>query len=236
MSETNYKKLAGITGMKKNNLQSHRSKKRMVARIGCYIVDDSLTLEQRREWYSKIKYKDEHWITMEGSKDQFQVSNHSRIKRIYKNGNERFMMPFQRKRSGNLHVKARFLGKYKDHKVGHVVAHHFIRERREDDRLIRKNGIITDDYAGNLEYVSVYELGKRTGYLSRNKPVVQLDYETNELLNEFESMREAGRECFISHEAIRLNVNGESERCLNFKFMCADEYERTHRNNEENVV
>ncbi len=227
-TETDYEKLIGITGMNKNNLQTHRSKKRLVSRIGCYIVDGTLTLQQRREWYSKVKYKDENWVTVEGSNDQFRVSNYGRIKRIYQNGNERFMMPFLRKRSGNLHVKARFLGKYTDHKVGHIVAHHFIGERNEGMRLIRKNGIVTDDYAGNLEYVTVYDLGKRTGYLSRNKPIVQLDYETNELLGEFESIREAGRELFISHETIRLNVNGESDRCLDFKFMCAEEYERSY--------
>lgn len=226
-TKTDYEKLIGITGMKKNNLQSHRSKKRLISRIGCYIVDKTLTLEQRREWYSAVKYKDEHWVTVEGSNNQFQVSQYGRVRRLYKNGNKRFMLPFQRKGEGNLHVKAYFLGKYQDHKIGHIVAHHFIGRRPKEMRVIRKNGIITDDYAANLEYVSTKELGKRTGYMSRNKPVVQLDYYTNELLGEYKSIREAGRELFISHEAIRLNVNGESDRCLDFTFMCAELYEKS---------
>lgn len=41
------------------------------------------------------------------------------------------------------------------------------------------------------------KLGKKTGFKSTSKPVVRLDKDTMEVLEEFSSVREAGRKCFF---------------------------------------
>lgn len=222
--ETTLETLKGLTGKNLNTLMTYRSKSRKIAEIGAYVTSRAPSLKQRRIWYEKEKYDDEIFLPVEGSEGKFLVSNYGRLKRIYKKS-ERFCLPYQKKGVGNLFVKAQFLGKQKEHKVGHIVAHHFLGPRPEGKSLVRKNGIITDDYAGNLEYVTRQELGRRTGYKSRGEPIVQLDLETGELINEFRSIREAGRECFISPEAIRNNVLGMSKHSGGFKFMRLSEYE-----------
>lgn len=92
----------------------------------------------------------------------------------------------------------------------------------------KRKHYLYDPKTNQTQALTYGELEGMTGYTSRNKPIVQLDYETNELLGEYESIREAGRELFISHESIRLNVNGETKKCIDYKFMCADDYELNH--------
>lgn len=224
-TEIKRKDLIGIAGVSTSAITKALRNKTRIASINCYVTREKASLKQRRKWYESQTYENENWKIVEGSNGKYKVSNQGRIKRIYKS-TERFCLPFQRKGRGNLFVKITFLDVYKEHKVGHIVAHHFLRQRRENERLIHKNGIITDDYAGNLEYVTKQELGRKTGYKSRSMPVVQLDLETFEVINEFRSIREAARECYIAHEAIRMNCLGLTKHSGGYKFMFLDDYEK----------
>src|SRR5690625_1110168 len=207
-SPTSYDELEGMTGYTRLSLISMRSKGQKLKTINCYIASEHTTVKDRYHWYSNEEHADEAWLLVRGSDNQFKVSNYGRVKRIYKSGKERFMMPFQRKGVGNLFVKAKFDGKYGDHKAGHLVAAHFIRDPKPGEAVIRKNGIITDDYVLNLEYVTNQELGRMTGYKSNSKAVVQLEEDTMELVNEYRSAREAGRNYFLSYQAILDRCNG----------------------------
>src|SRR5690625_4260056 len=129
---SSYEKLRGMTELSTSSLSYSKSRRTKIHSINCYISDDPLPVKERYELYSKEAYPDVTWLLVEGSNNEFRVSNYGRIKRIYKK-TERFMMPFQRKGKGNLHVKCRFLNEYKDHKVGHIVAHHFIRPRKNNE-------------------------------------------------------------------------------------------------------
>lgn len=180
-----------------------------------------------------MKYPDEYWKIIQGSNEQYKISNYGRVKRIYKNGKEKFLLPFQRKGKGNLFVKARWKEKYGEHKVSHVVAKHFIRPIQPNERVIHKNGIITDDYAGNLQIVSLQEMGKRTGYKSKSKPVVLLDPVTMEVIEEYRSAREAGRKTHFSYQAVLDRCNKRFPYKNDpFLFMFADDYEKYKRINE----
>lgn len=196
-----YKEIAEFTGLSERVLQSKKSKGQKLKAINCYIVDECITVAQRKAWYEKEKYPDEAWLTIKGSDGRFLISNYGRVKRIYKN-HENFLLPFQIKGRGNLFIKVTFKGKYGEHKVGHLVAAHFIREANPGEFVVRKNGIITDDYAGNLTICTKEELGKMTGHKSKSKEVVQIDLSTGEIINEFRSAREAGRKCNYSYQAI----------------------------------
>lgn len=128
-----------------------------------------------------------------------------------------------------MYAKCKFLGEYKDHKVGHIVAHHFIRPRKKGEIVIRKNGITTDDYAGNLEYVTEKELGIRNGYRSRSQPVVKLCPKTFEKIEEYRSAREAGRKNYLSHQTVLDNCHGRTKKAVGtMRFMFLEDYEKDY--------
>jgi hypothetical protein len=228
--ETTFEYLEGLIGKTKASLMSWRSKKRKLSQIDCYLVDDTLTVEQRREWYAAEKYHNEVWKEIEGMNGKYLVSNYGRFKRVCENGKVNFMLPFLKKsskRKNYLLVKLTFNKVAKDYDVAKLVARHFIEEPKPGEVLFHKNLIKTDNFSGNLEYISREKLGKRTGGLSKSKPVVQLNKDTLEVLGEFKSAREAGRQCFVSYQAVMDNCNKKTKVCGGYYiFMWEEEYEK----------
>lgn len=210
--ETTYEELSGITGQSKQSLMNYRSKRMKINKINCYILptgmDKKSSLKLRYEWYAKETYPNEIWLPVEGSEGRAKISNYGRVMRIYKT-KEKFAMPYLRKGYGNLFVKVMFLGKYAEHKVGQLVAHHFIRPRKKHEGVAHKNGIITDDHVDNLEYTCWFNLGKKTGHKSRSKTILMLDAETKEVINEFRSSRHAARNYPLSYQAILDRCHGK---------------------------
>lgn len=224
-TKTSYKYLEKLTGLTISGLSRAKTRGSKIKQINCYLSDGFPDIQKRREWYSKEKYTDEAWIPIEGSENKFMVSNYGRIKRIYKY-KEGFILPYQRKGRGNLFVKVQCNGKYGEYKIGQLVAHHFIREPRPGESVIRKNGIITDDYVANLAYVTKEELGKKTGYKSKSKPVIQIDAKTGEVVQEYRSAREAGRKLFLSYQAVLDNCHGKTKVAGGmYKFRFLEDYE-----------
>jgi len=221
---TTYKELEGITGKSCSTLMSYKSLGRKLKNINCYIIDDQTTLVQRKRMYAKEKYPDEYWKTIEGSDGQYQVSNYGRVKRIYKR-TEQFRMPYQRRGEGCLFVKAKYKGKSGDQRVSTMVAAHFVGPPKEGMVVWHKNGIVTDDFAGNLKYVTPTFLGKKTAFKAKSKPVTQLDIDTGEIIGEYRSAREAGRECFLSYQAILDNCNHKTKSSGGFVFMFTEEFD-----------
>lgn len=226
LTETDYSYVSELTGMSRNSLASGKSRKRIIKSINCYLVDDRMTLKERKSMYEKELFEDEIWTTVEGSGGIFLISNQGRFKRIYKQREPGFILPYIRKQNNHLYVKAIFNGKYKECKVSHLVTHHFIGPNKNKLSVRHKNGIKIDCFAGNLEYMSKQRLGRLTGYSSKSKPVVQLDPETSMPIEEFRSAREAGRQMFMSYQTVLDNCNGKTELAVGeYKFMFLDEYE-----------
>ncbi|AJG58446.1 NUMOD4 domain-containing protein [Bacillus cereus] len=225
LSETTYEYLAELTGMMKGSLMSARSKGTKIRSINCYLAKDDVTVEQRKEWYEKEKYHNETWKPITGSDGKFLVSNYGRFKRVSKT-RVRFLLPFLKKQTGYLEIKVMYNGVYKNYRVSKIVAIHFIGYPKQGETLRFKNGIKTDTFAGNLEYVSREKLGKLTGFRSKSKPVIQLDMDTKEIIGEFRSAREAGRKCYLSYQAVLDNCNHKSRTSGGYIFMFAEEYEQ----------
>ncbi|GAA0491137.1 hypothetical protein GCM10008986_16500 [Salinibacillus aidingensis] len=225
ITETTYDYLEKLTGLTRGSLQSARSRGRKIGTIDCYILKPDTTVQQRKEWYSKIKYPDEHWQEIDGSDGEFLISNYGRFKRVYKY-THKWLLPFLKKRRGYLMIKVKFKGKYQGYKISKLVAHHYLGDPKPGQVLRHKNGIKTDNFAGNLEYVSNCELGEKTGYLSKSKPVLQLDPETGKIIGEYRSAREAGRKTYMSYTAVLDVCNGMREATVDgFVFKFAEEYE-----------
>lgn len=224
LTETTFEYVLDIAGVVKSSLKAMKSKGTKLKKINCYLVDDSITLAQRKEWYVKEKYYLEVWKEVEGSDGKFLISSYGRVKRVYKNHSS-FILPFLHKKKGHLMVKVWFKGDYKQMKVGHLVAHHFLDEPKPGEVLRHKNGIITDDYFENLEYISKEELGRKTAHKAKAKRVVKLDPETLDVVDEYRSSREAGRQNFRSYQSVLDNCNKKTKFSAGMLFMWADEYE-----------
>ncbi|MEK5524124.1 NUMOD4 domain-containing protein [Heyndrickxia sp. FSL W8-0423] len=224
LSETSYQYLTELSGHSYESLASMKSRKRKIRSINCYLADDKTTIAQRKEWYEKEIYHNELWKQVHGSDGAFLISNYGRFKRVYLK-HTGFLLPFLHKKSGHLHIKVMFNGIYKAYKVSQLVAFHYVGMPKPGQVLHHKNEIITDDYFANLEYIDKSKLGKKTGYKSKSKPVVQLDLKTLEVIDEFRSAREAGRKCFLSYQAILDNCNHKTKTSGGYIFMFLDEYE-----------
>lgn len=223
-TETSYDYLVELTGKKKSTLMSLKSRGLKIRSINVYLIDETTTLQQRKAWYEKEKYKNEYWVPVKGSDGKFLISNYARFKRVYKN-KEGFLMPYYRKASGHMEIRVKFKGVYKQYQVPHLVAAHFIGNPKPGEVIRHRNGILTDDNANNLEFVDKRRLGKLTGYSAKSKEVVQLDPKTLEVIQEFRSAREAGRKTYRSYQAVIDNCNKRTKTSSGDRFMWAEEYE-----------
>ena len=102
---------------------------------------------------------------------------------------------------------------------------HFLGPIPKGASVFHKNGIKTDNFAGNLEYLDKSEVGKRTAHKSTSKSVVKYDPDTNDFLDEYRSVREAARKNFVSYQAILNHLNGLSNSVFGMLFMYSEEYE-----------
>ncbi|MBE3571123.1 MAG: hypothetical protein IMW92_13805 [Bacillales bacterium] len=227
LSETSIPYLMELTGRSKSNLYAHKKQKRKIKDINCYLTDENVSLEQRRIWYESETYEDEAWKVVHGSDGKFLISNYGRFKRVRKEKTY-FLMPFFHKRTGKLMIKVQFNGRYGQYPIANLVAYHYIGLPKPGEVLHHKNLIKTDNFAGNLEYISRQKLGKKTGGMAKSKPVVQLNKDTMEVINEYRSAREAGRQCYLSYQAVLDNCNHKSRTSGGYIFMFAEEYEKLY--------
>lgn len=232
LTETSYQYLSELTGKSIQNLMSYKSRKLKITNINCYLADENTALKQRKEWYSRESYKDETWKTIVGSDDLYLISNYGRVKRIYKT-KTKFLLPIHKKKIGCLEIKVPYKGVFAPYRISTLVAHHFLPERQLGEILSHKNSIKTDNFAGNLEYTTREKHGAKYGSITRNKPVVQLNKDTLEVIDEFRSAREAGRNCYLSYQAVLDNCHKKSKTSGGFIFMFLDEYENIKKDGDQ---
>jgi hypothetical protein len=158
----------------------------------------------------------EYWMDIEGSK-KYQVSNYGSIRRKLKKGGTKPVKPYL-KHGKWLVVKIDFKGKYTEWEIHKIVASAFLDPPEENGMVLyHKNTQIYDNYAGNLKWITRSDLGKITGGLnSKCIPVVQYDRKTGEVINFFKSIRQAGKETYISNHAICQCVNGKSKSSMGY--------------------
>lgn len=102
-------------------------------------------------------------------------------------------------------------GNRKEERVHKLVGETFLRTQRPGESLRHINGIKTDNYVGNLEWISKKELGKLTGPHSRRKPVVKLN-DDGEALDFYTSAREAAKQNFMSYQTVMDYCNKKNKK------------------------
>ena len=145
---------------------------------------------------------------------RYQVSNYGRFRKKLKN-DYRYLKPF---RKGNLfQVKI----KDKDFNCARLVANAFIKTLTKEDRVYHKNKLENDNNWRNLEVVSLKELGKRTGHISKSQRVVEV--KDNEIIRDWSSARKAAKDLYVSYQTVMDYCNKKVKKPM-FNLMWEEDY------------
>ena len=145
---------------------------------------------------------------------RYEVSNFGRFRKKTKKG-YRYLKPF---RKHNLFIVK--LG-YKEYICSRLVANYFIKRLTPEDKVYHKNKLEFDNYYKNLIILSLEELGKRTGYISRSKRVVEV--KDNEIVRSWRSSRQASKELYISRQTVGDYCNNKVFKKM-YNLMWEDDY------------
>lgn len=215
---TSYEKLQGITGSSKEVLSSLKSRKGKLPRLkNCYLIDDNTPREQLRKWYREVKFDNEVWKQYD---ETYLVSNHGRIKKLYKKyPNGKLMLPYI-KHDKWMVVKIH----KKEIEVHKLVAKLFLDNPYNYPCVYHKNGILYDNYHCNLEYISRQELGRITASQNRGyKTIIAIDNDTGEIIDWFKSSRDVEKKLYINRQSVLDNLNGKSKKVAGGKYSFAYE-------------
>lgn len=155
----------------------------------------------------------ERWKDIPGYDGKYQASTEGNIRRTLKSGQFRSMTPYHKKMKGSqrLVVKLTKDGKAKEEIVLSLIARTFLGPVPDGAVPYHKNGMQSENRINNIAYIPRQELGKLTGYSSRNKIVVKLD-SCGQDVEYYRSAREAAKKNFLSRQAITDRCNGKTKR------------------------
>ena len=143
------------------------------------------------------------WRDIPGYEGRYQASYEGSIRRTYGNGRTRELKPFHHKMRGSQQMKV----------VSGLVALAFFGPPPPGHVAWHKNGMQADNCAGNLEYVHIRELGRKTGASSRRRPVRKLDA-SGEPVAFYSSAREAAKDNHMSYQTVLDRCNGKVKNPL----------------------
>ena len=150
----------------------------------------------------------EYWLNIPGS-TRYQISNYGNVRRKLKSGQVKAIKPYVKKEKW-MTVKVDLNGKYKEYPVHILVGLTFLDEPLPGQVLYHKNGLIRDNYAGNLAWEYRKKLGEKTGgRTSRSIPVKQIDLKTGKVINFYKSISAAARDNYIHKETICQVIRGQ---------------------------
>lgn len=214
---TNYEKLSGITGMSESSLTTYKSRHKKIKKINCYIVDEQIPMKTIKQIVNAEKIDGEIWKAINGSDGIYEVSNFGRVRKQYR-GSTQILVQYKKTNREWLFVKVKVYDQYKECPVHRLVAEQFITNENEYNCVIHKNGLKNDNCITNLKWVNKTYLGKKYGQYSGTTPVVKIDPETNEILDEYPNMAAAGRDNYLHRETIRQCVRGIRKTAGGYKW------------------
>ena len=162
------------------------------------------------------KRRVERWKSIPGFGCKYEASTQGRIKRFYKNGNEKILQGFRHIRKGNnkddLYVRlADKNGNIKEYKISLLVYRTWAGEIYDWMNIVHTDGNRTNNDISNLVPVSKEALGKTYGYKSRAKAVVKCSAD-GIIIKTYRSAREAARENGMSYQTVMDRCNGKIKR------------------------
>lgn len=159
----------------------------------------------------------EIWRDISGYEGLYQVSNLGNVKSL-KFGKER-IMKYTINRGGYYHLELSSKGKCKQYNVHRLVALAFIPNPDNKECVDHINGVRLDNRVENLRWCTKEEnanfpLAKQnksismTNHPKKSQPVLQIDKNTGEIINEYPSTCEAARQLGVSDSPISKCARG----------------------------
>ena len=145
------------------------------------------------------------WRDIPGYGGKYRASKAGDIQRVFPSGLVWDMTPFRKQSKvlrNRLFVKLTINGKSKDVAVLKIMAETW--HNNKDKSLVpyHKNGIVTDNHADNIGFISRSELGKMTGHMAnKRKCVFKVDENGNEV-EVYRSAREAAKQNNMSYQTV----------------------------------
>lgn len=142
----------------------------------------------------------EIWKSIEYD-NRYQVSNYGHFRKKNPKNGYRYLSPFRKKNLFLVKIKD------KDFNCARLVANAFIKPLTKQDRVYHKNRMEFDNDYKNLQVISLKELGKRTGHMSKSQRVVEI--RNNEIIKSWGSARKAAKDLFVSYQTVMDYCNGK---------------------------
>lgn len=145
------------------------------------------------------------WRDIPGYGGKYRASRAGDIQRVFPSGLVRDMTPFRKHSKvfrNRMFVKLTINGKSKEIAMLKIMAETW--HDNKDKSLVpyHKNGIVTDNHADNIGFISRSELGKMTGHMAnKRKCVFKVDKDGNEV-EVYRSAREAARKNNMSYQTV----------------------------------
>lgn len=187
----------------------------------------------------------EEWRAIPGYEGYYEVSNFGQIRSL-DHKRVAFKSSYVMKgralkqskgNSGYFQVSLSKLGKQKNVMVHRIVAKVFVKNDNPDKKIAvnHKDGIKTNNSADNLEWITYSDNQKHAYKNSLNrwvpskgvpqKPVVQLDRDTGELISEYVSIGEAARSIGSKYDSgISRCCSGRRQTSKGYKWMFKEDY------------
>lgn len=146
---------------------------------------------------------------------RYQVSNYGRFRKKNPKNGYRYLKPFRKVNLFQVKIKD------KDMNCARLVANAFIKQLSKEDRVYHKNKNESDNYYRNLEIVTLKELGKRTGHISKSQRVVEV--KGDEIIRDWPSARKAAKDLYISYQTVMDYCNNKVKKPM-FNLMWEDDY------------
>ena len=160
------------------------------------------------------------WRTVPGWGGVYEASFDGRVRRV--KGLRQGVLE-QHKKKGQYVVRlTNEQGQRREQRVHVLIARAWIGEKPGRNYCIfHKNGIRTDNFANNLEYIPRKEVGRRSGALASRRAVLKLS-ETGEVLAVYQSARAAAKVEPLSYQAIMDRCNGNVKKAAGLFYAWED--------------
>lgn len=153
--------------------------------------------------------KPDIWKDIPGYEGKYQASYSGEVRRVFASGKTRSMRQFRKTSAKAKKILRERLfvkltdsdGKAKEVAVLKIMVMTYFGEIPEGKVPYHKNGVVTDNWVSNIGFISRSELGKRTGGISKSKPVIKID-RYGSYIEAYKSARECGRCNHMSYQTV----------------------------------
>lgn len=225
------KYLMELLGKSRNAIDSMKHRRAYVKPLKAFVVPSDISAKDRRELMAKVKIDDECWRVYPKN-SRYLVSNYGRIQGLTRWGTRVFILGSKGSNGDtteDISCGLRFEdGRRLKKRFAHLVMETFSPKPNDGQDWVcaHRDLNIWNNRRDNLKWMTRLEFNRWIAKQSGTEiPVVKYDLETGEELDEYRSISEAGRQNFLSYEAIRQCLIGVQNHSGGFGWKVSEDYE-----------